>query len=187
MPFYWILPRRSTKCHINACCTNSITMGSGDTTLSWIESFLTGRKQHVLTEGAISSEAEVDSGVPQGTVMGPLLFLAFINDLPDVVSSPVRLFADDCLIYRSIKSSRDTTTLQQDLTALETWERDWQMAFHPEKCTTIHITRRKTASQSRLPSTRPHPRECSRRQILGRLHQSRPVMARSHQPDYRQS
>ena len=112
-------------------------------TLSWIESFLTGRKQHVLTEGAISSEAEVDSGVPQGTVMGPLLFLAFINDLPDVVSSPVRLFADDCLIYRSIKSSRDTTTLQQDLTALETWERDWQMAFHPEKCTTIHITRRR--------------------------------------------
>ena len=89
-------------------------------TLSWIESFLTSRKQHVLTEGAISSEAEVDSGVPQGTVMGPLLFLAFINDLPEVVKSPVRLLADDCLIFRSIKSSRDTTILQQDLTALET-------------------------------------------------------------------
>ena len=49
----------------------------------------------------------------------------------------------NCLIYRSIKSYRDTTTLQQDLTALETWERDWQMAFHPKKCTTIHITRRR--------------------------------------------
>ncbi|KAK3094514.1 hypothetical protein FSP39_002723, partial [Pinctada imbricata] len=112
-------------------------------TLSWIESFLSGRKQHVLTEGAISSEADVESGVPQGTVMGPLLFLAFINDLPTVVNSPVRPFADDCLIYRTIRSVSDTTTLQEDLTSLERWEKTWQMAFHPEKCTTIHITRKR--------------------------------------------
>jgi hypothetical protein len=112
-------------------------------TLSWIESFLTSRKQHVLTEGAISEEAEVDSGVPQGTVMGPLLFLALINDPSDVVSSPVKLFADDCLIFRTIKSVGDITILQQDLSALESWERDWQMTFHPEKCTTIHITKKK--------------------------------------------
>jgi hypothetical protein len=125
-------------------------------TLSWIGSFLISQKQHVLTEGVISEEAEVDSGVPQGTVMGPLLFLAFINDLPDVVSSPVKLFADDCLIFRTIKSVGDTTIFQQDLSALESWEKDWQMTFHPEKCTTIHITKKNT-SQSGLPPSRPYP------------------------------
>jgi drug/metabolite transporter superfamily protein YnfA len=75
--------------------------------------------------------------------MGPLLFLAFINDLPDAVSSPVKLFADDCLIFRLIKSVGNTTILQQDIFALESWERDWQMTFHPKKCTTIHITKKK--------------------------------------------
>jgi hypothetical protein len=117
--------------------------GISGPTLIWVKSFLTSRKQHVLTKEAISPEAEVYTGVSQGTVMGPLLFLAFINGLPDAVSSPVKLFADDCLIFRNIESANDTTILQQDLTALESWERDWKMLFHPEKCTTIHITRKK--------------------------------------------
>lgn len=57
--------------------------------------------------------------------MGPLLFLAYINDLPEVVQSNVKLFADDCLVYRTICSTSDTVQLQQDLSALEKWERDW--------------------------------------------------------------
>ena len=112
-------------------------------TLSWIESFLYNRKQHVLVEGAKSDEAQVTSGVPQGTVLGPLLFLAFINDLPSVVDSQAKLFADDCLLFRPIDSLHDLNKLQEDLTALEKWESDWQMSFHPEKCTTIRITRKK--------------------------------------------
>jgi hypothetical protein len=96
-----------------------------------------------MVEGERSTVTDVDSGVPQGTVLGPLLFLAFINDLPEVVSSPVRIFADDCLVYRSINKVEDTSALQNDMSALQQWESDWQMMFHPEKCTTIHISKKR--------------------------------------------
>jgi hypothetical protein len=69
--------------------------------------FLTHRKMKVVVEGEQSEEVTVDSGVPQGTVLGLLLFLCHINDLPDVVKSSVRLFAADCLLYRIIKSAKD--------------------------------------------------------------------------------
>jgi hypothetical protein len=59
----------------------------------------------------------------------PLLFLTFINDLPEVTNSEARLFADDCLLYRPIFSRKDTEDLQQDLVAMEDWEKQWQMAF----------------------------------------------------------
>jgi hypothetical protein len=96
-----------------------------------------------MVEGERSTVRDVDSGVPQGTVMTPRLFLAFINDLPEVVSSPVRIFADDCLVYRSINNVEDTAALQNDMSALQQWESDWQMMFHPEKCTTIHISKKR--------------------------------------------
>ena len=67
------------------------------------------------------------SGVPQGTVLGPLLFLLHINDLPSVVSSKVRLFVDDCLIYRNIKNKEDQIALQKDLILLENWGNTWGM------------------------------------------------------------
>ena len=68
---------------------------------TWIKTFLTGRTQQVVVNGATSSSTIVTSGVPQGTVLGPLLFLLYINDLPDNLSTSVRLFADDCTFYIS--------------------------------------------------------------------------------------
>ena len=78
----------------------------------WFTCFLTERTMQVMVEGTISSAASVDSGVPQGTVLGPLIFLCHINDLPESVKSQVRLFADDCLLYREINTYQDHHILQ---------------------------------------------------------------------------
>ena len=78
----------------------------------WISNFL---KQRVVVDGIQSDLVTVDSGVPQGTVLGPILFLLHINDLPSVISSKVRLFADDCLVHREIKNRQDQIALQKDL------------------------------------------------------------------------
>ena len=81
------------------------------------------------------------SDIPQGTVLGPLLFLLHINDLPSVVSSKVRLFADDCLIYRNIKNKEDHIALQKDLNLLENWGNTWGMRFNAAKCNIMQVSR----------------------------------------------
>ena len=95
--------------------------------------FLSKKTQKVVLDGVTSSCADVISGVPQGTVMGPLLFLTFINDLPENTTSDVRLFADDCLLYRHIRNDEDAAALHKNLTSLQQWEETWQMQFHPQK------------------------------------------------------
>ena len=117
--------------------------GITDNINKWIQSFLVLRKQQVIVEGESSKPCSVDSGVPQGSVLGPLLFLCHINDLPQRVTSTVRLFADDCLLYRPIHSPRDQLLLQQDLAALETWAEDWGMRFNVTKCYLMSIHRSK--------------------------------------------
>ncbi|MCG8035226.1 MAG: reverse transcriptase family protein, partial [Candidatus Thiodiazotropha taylori] len=110
-------------------------------TYCWIEQFLKGRTQKVLVEGQTSEVAPVVSGVPQGSVLGPLLFLLFINDLPEGLASQTRLFADDCILYRQIRSDTDQQLLQEDLHALAKWEQKWGMSFHPQKCSVLRVTR----------------------------------------------
>ena len=82
------------------------------------------------------------SGVPQGTLLGPLLFLIHINDLPSVVSSKVRLFADDCLIYINIKNKEDPNcTAKRDLNLLENWGNTWGMRFNSARCNIMRVSR----------------------------------------------
>ena len=126
-------------------------------TLQWISSFLQGRTQSVMVDGVRSHPGsptdgdDVISGVPQGTVMGPLLFLLYINDMPSVLdpSTACRLFADDCLIYRSINTFSDQVALQRDLEALHTWGKTWGLKFNVAKCNIMHLNR-KTVSTARF-------------------------------------
>ena len=108
----------------------------------WIRSFLSGREQTVLVDGSSSTPAPVLSGVPQGTVLGPLLFLAYINDINTHLSegTKIRLFADDSLLYRTIRTEEDSAILQRDLNTLQAWEIENKMEFHPDKCQVLRIT-----------------------------------------------
>ena len=110
-------------------------------TLEWISNFLHSRTQAVLVDGQESSESHMSSGVPQGSVLGPLLFLTYINDLPDCISSSTtRLFADDSVLYRQISSPEDATSLQKDLDALQDWESTWLMRFNASKRQVLQVT-----------------------------------------------
>ena len=115
-------------------------VGIRNNILTWIDSFLTKRHQKVVVDGESSEKSPVASGVPQGTVLGPLLFLIYINDLPANLSSSVRLFADDCILYREIKNSDDSAILQADIDTLCKWESKWQMGFNKAKCFTMKVT-----------------------------------------------
>jgi len=85
----------------------------------WINTWLTKRSQRVALDGSFSDFVSVHSGVPQGTVLGPLMFLLYINDISEHVNSPLWLFADDRLLYRTITTDEDTTQLQHDLDQLQ--------------------------------------------------------------------
>ena len=105
----------------------------------WVESFLTGRSQTVKVNNDESPPAPVISGIPQGSVLGPLLFVIYINDLPDTVNSFVYLFADDTKLMRKIKSDEDANALQRDLDELEAWSNKWLLRFNPDKCHVLTI------------------------------------------------
>ena len=100
-------------------------LGINGPLLKWARSFLIGREQSVVVEGMESIPSTVISGVPQGTVLGPLFFLVYINDISKGLSkgTKIRLFADDSLLYRTIESPSDTAILQKDLDTLQLWEK----------------------------------------------------------------
>ncbi len=95
--------------------------------LHWIRGFLANRTQRVVIERDKSEEVSVTSGVPQGSVIGPILFLAYINDLPDKVLSKVWLFADDTAIYLAVSSLEDAKQLQAYMDQLQQWESEWDI------------------------------------------------------------
>ena len=112
--------------------------------LAWIKSFLTGRTQCVVVKGVLSDFLQVWSGVPQGSVLGPVLFLIYINDLLVGITSCGKLFADDSKLFRRLRKSSslaDQEALQEDLIKLQEWSRTWLLKFNESKCKVMHIGR----------------------------------------------
>ena len=112
------------------------TMGFSDNMLSIIRNFLGDRVMNVKVGDAVSMAKPVTSGVPQGSVLGPLLFLLFINDLPDRIKNEVRIFADD---VKMVTDPRKLNCIQHDLTVLHEWESLWLLMFNVEKCKVLHV------------------------------------------------
>jgi hypothetical protein len=113
----------------------------------WITNWLTARYQQTVLNNIKSSPSAVTSGVPQGTVLGPLLFLIYINDITTGISSNIRLFADDCVVYRQADTQEESDILQSDLNTLADWATKWQMDFHPKKCYLLQATRKQSPPQ----------------------------------------
>jgi len=107
--------------------------------LKWITDYLIGRNQHVLLNGCISNWAFVRSSVQQGTVLGPILFTIYANDLPSAVNSHYLMFADDTKLFCSIYTDKDVLQLQCDLNALCEWSSKWQLLFNYSTCTLLSI------------------------------------------------
>ena len=112
--------------------------------MGWIDEFLTDRCQCLSINEEKSEWKEVISGIPQGSVLGPIQFVLYINDLPSSVDSEAYLYADDTKIFRIIDNIRDPEILQDDLKQLEKWSENWLLKFHPEKCKHIHMQRKKS-------------------------------------------
>ena len=107
--------------------------------LEWIDAFLSNRRQRVVLRNGTSSWRTVTSGVPQGSILGPLLFLIFVNDIPASVETTAKMFADDTKLYSEIKNKSDCDTLQHDLNILSAWSSQWLVRFNATKCVVLRI------------------------------------------------
>ena len=110
--------------------------------LTWLRDFLTSRKQRVVIEGQASDWLNLTSGVPQGSILGPLLFLVYINDLPYSVTCNADSFADDTVLHRHIANGSDCDLLQEDLTSASDWCKSWLVTLKTQKCEVLHISRK---------------------------------------------
>ena len=115
--------------------------------LEWIQAFLSERGQRVVVNGTSSQPAPVTSGIPQGSVVGPMLFVMYINDLPDVCTSNVKLFADDTKLFTRSDDEAATTAMQEDLNRLKQWSNDWLLRFHPQKCSVLKLGSKKSGTK----------------------------------------
>ena len=107
--------------------------------IHWIKAFLSDRVQQVCINGANSTWKSVTSGIPQGSVLGRILFVLYINDLQSNILSDVYVIADDTKIVNIIKSPEVQDIFQNDLDSLSAWSDKWLLKFHPEKCKVMHL------------------------------------------------
>lgn len=120
-------------------CAKLESYGIQGKVIKWIRQFLKDRRQKVVVNGEDSEWENVLSGVPQGSVLGPTLFVLFINDMPEVVSSFINMFADDAKVFTEVSNDAEHAGLQQDLNELLKWAKAWQMVFNAGKCKVMHL------------------------------------------------
>ena len=114
-------------------------MGIQGKLLQWVKTFLSDRRQRVVVNGSHSEWAPVVSGIPQGSVLGPVLFLLFVNDLPSCAVSDTCLFADDTKLYTGVAQRLGSVQLQKDLDKMALWAEKWQLPFNKGKCCVLHM------------------------------------------------
>ena len=129
--------------------------------MRWVHNFLSGRSQRVMLGGVASEYAHVTSGVPQGSVLGPVLFIIYVNDIPDCVDCSVSMYADDTLVYQVVNNLTEQVRFQQNIMALETWSQEWEMPFNLKKCSCMSFspTSTRNSSHSALYNLCDHPIE----------------------------
>lgn len=108
----------------------------------WIKDFLHARLQRVIVDGNYSNFVPVTSGIPKGSVLGPILFVIYINDLPEVIDVCFKMFADDSKMYGRVKTVDQAVLVQDSINKAVKWAEDWQMFFNYNKCKHSHIGRR---------------------------------------------
>jgi ribonucleases P/MRP protein subunit RPP40 len=152
-----------TVCH-NKLLIKLRAYGIQGNLLGWIKSFLYNRSQKVKIDSAISNSNSVISGVPQGSVLGPLLFLIYINDLIDLnqdESINFKLFADDLKLYTNVSDNCDKLRIQSLLSLIEEWTVAWQMSIAVEKCSVLHMGMKNPKLRYTLSTTElPDKSEC---------------------------
>ena len=120
--------------------------GVNEVLVKWVRGFLSNRKQRVVIGDNYSEWVEVTSSVPQGSVLGPLLFTIFINDLPENVKNRCKLYADDCKLIGIVKNEDDLEQVQIDINKLQQWAKTWQMSFNYDKCKVMHFGKKNKES-----------------------------------------
>ena len=118
--------------------------GIGGNVLEWIKNWLGNRKQRVVLNGEFSNWTDVVSGVPQGSVLGPVLFTIYINDLDSGITNIIKKFADDTKLFGPAGSNDEINSIRADLKRLEDWSNLWQMQFNAEKCKVMYLGKRNT-------------------------------------------
>ena len=113
--------------------------GVGESLLNWISEFVSLREMRVVVGGAGSQWEPVLSGIPQGSILGPLFFVLYVNELPKLVTSRVKLFADDTKLWRVIKNNDDVQQLQDDVSKLNKWTDEWLLKLNFEKCKKMSV------------------------------------------------
>ena len=125
----------------------------GNSLINWIEQWLTDRRQRVVVDGKVSSWKSVLSGVPQGSVLGYILCLVYINDLEEGVTGKILKFADYTKLFRKVKDIGDKQNVQDDIDKLVKWSEKWQMLFNFGKCKCLHTGSRNTGMNYEMGGT----------------------------------